>query len=162
MSCKINTNFKVPISQSIVKYAVHEVNIMYVQIGPHKYRIILVKGIVRDEKGNGYCGLTYFDHHNIIISGDLPPSKRLSTLWHELVHAFLYELDITESDSHDEESVCNLIGLAMSHLDAMTLARLHVYMTQGIDCDSVMMSPNLNEPVPVVRMNKQNTIAMTG
>ncbi|QDU34057.1 hypothetical protein KS4_21190 [Poriferisphaera corsica] len=125
---------------------------MEVKVGPHVYRIILAKGIVRDEAGDPYCGLTFFDHQTILISGQLKPSKRLSTLWHELVHAFAYELDIAQSDTHDEESMCNLIGLAMSQLDAMTLARLHVYMLQGIDCDAVMMSPKLEQPIPVLQL----------
>ena len=132
---------------------------MKVKIGPHEYRVLLVKGIIRDEEGNAYCGLTFFEHQNILISGDLSASKRLSTLWHELVHAFIYELDITESEAHTEEAVCNLIGLAMSHLDAMTLARLQVYMTQGIDCDSVMMSPRLSEPVPVLNAKRDECSA---
>ncbi|WP_432797023.1 hypothetical protein [Poriferisphaera sp. WC338] len=123
---------------------------MQVKIGPHEYRVILVKGTVRNGMGEAFCGLTHFDQQYILISGDMEPSKRLSTLWHELVHAFLYELNITDTPVDDEESMCNLIGLAMSHLDAVTIAKLHVYMTEGVECDGVMMSPRLKYPVAVL------------
>ena len=128
---------------------------MKVKIGPHEYRVLLVDGVVRDPLGQAYCGLTNFDQQYILISGELEASKRLATLWHELVHAFLHELNITENPVHAEEAMCNLIGLAMSHLDAMTIARLHVFMTQGVECDSVMMSPRLPEPVAVFDIRKE-------
>lgn len=119
-----------------------------VPVGPFSYRVRLIKGYVlaSGPKGLGLCDV---DRCEIIIS-DIPQiKKRISLLWHEIAHAWKWELDIHQSESLDDEATANLIGLAMAGTPVNLIARLHCYMTTGIECDDVMLVSGL-PPIPVI------------
>jgi len=62
-------------------------------------------------------------------------------------------MSVHESHALGDEPLANLIGLAMANLSARTLARIQIYLTQGIDADAVLDTPHLPGPVPVVRLS---------
>lgn len=125
---------------------------MKIPVGPFLYEVRLVSGYVLDPDGRRCLGLTYPDRQLIEVS-DVPPSaKRLATLWHEIAHAWKCELDITQADELDGESIANLIGLAMAAMPIKTFARLHCYVTRGVKCGDVMLLGGACHPVPILSM----------
>lgn len=125
---------------------------MHVPVGPHWYELILEPDYI-DSGGEAVLGLCDPDRQQIRISAVAPPAKRLSLLWHELAHAWVRELDVHERPSYADEPLANLIGLAMARMTPRLLARIHIYLTDGIDADGVLDAPGLPGPVPVVRLS---------
>ena len=118
---------------------------MHIPVGPHWYRLILVSGYCELD-GEAVLGLCDPERQVIEISDRACPEKRLVIAWRR-------ELDVHEAARLGDEPMARLVGLAMARMDARTVARLHVYLTQGIECADVMMSPGLPGPVPVVRLS---------
>lgn len=72
--------------------------------------------------------------------------------WHEIAHAWKTELDIVGDERLAEESLCNMIGLAMVNMPPRLICRPHIYMAHGIDARDVVMPTGCNEIIPVVAM----------
>lgn len=121
---------------------------MQIHVGPFRYTLSLRRGYLR-HNGQDALGLCHTDKRLIEISDATAPSVRITTFWHELGHAIKRELDITDALEIAEESLANLLGIAMAQLDARTLARVHIYLTTGMECDDVIMYPGGHAPIPV-------------
>lgn len=123
---------------------------MQVRVGPHDYVIELVNHppLLDGREANGICDA---NSQRIEIYRHMPPSKRIAVGWHELAHAFQAELDIHQAPSLDAEAMANLIGIAMAHMDARLLVRLHTFLLTGIDCVDAMFIPGIDSAVPIVR-----------
>ncbi len=134
---------------------------MKIPIGPHEYDLVLVRGLVEHPDGPAVA-ICDSDRQRILVSDTVPPWRRLSNFWHEVAHAWKRELDVHESSSLNDEPLANLIGLGMASMDLITIARIHVYLTQGIECDSVLVFPSLKHPVPVLRFTQEAAVASDG
>lgn len=124
---------------------------MRIPVGPYYYDLAVCRKLIPHQGGlaEGLCDRT---GQRITISLVPPPSRRLATFWHELAHAWR-ELDIHEAPSLDDESMANLVGLAMARMDAHTLARIHILLTTGMEADEVLMIPGVCQPIPLLRFS---------
>ncbi|MCC6679272.1 MAG: hypothetical protein IT445_00065 [Phycisphaeraceae bacterium] len=121
-----------------------------VPVGPVNYSLAIQPGWCELD-GEKCFGLCDRDNLEILISGAAPPAKRLTTAWHEIVHAWMAELAPgSYAQALEEEGVCDIVGLAMAHMDARLIARLHLYMTRGIEATDVLMIRGCREVVPVI------------
>lgn len=80
----------------------------HVIVGPHRYRIVMVPDGVLDDAGrHGQCSA-----HRLVIAVDQgqAPSQAADTILHELVHAMLATLDLSDED---EERVALALGPAL-------------------------------------------------
>ncbi len=127
---------------------------MHITVGPFRYEIVVNQQPIRHPDGGDCHGLAWPDIHRIEFSMVAPAEKRLAVVWHEIGHLIKADLDIHDAGVMDEESMCNLIGLAMSMMSPMDLLRLHVFATQGIDAPSAMMCPGLPCPIPVFHFDR--------
>jgi hypothetical protein len=128
---------------------------MRVEVGGVGYELRMVDGEVRHPDGSACNGLTWPDRGLIEIDGRLPRSVRRKTLWHELGHAFKCELDVTDAAHLDEESLCNLVALALCAISPKLYLRLMVWSATGRDCDEVAYLPGMAEPIPIWRMSDE-------
>lgn len=124
---------------------------MKVPVGPFAYEVQLVDHPL-ELHGRPCMGLCDSERQRIFIARSLSPQRRLSVFWHELAHAWKSEMDVHVAAAMEEESVCNLIGLAMTAMDPHLLARLHVFLTQGIEAEDVIFCLESRRVIPVRRM----------
>jgi hypothetical protein len=122
---------------------------MQIKVGPFRYEIIASPTNLKHPDGGECHGLARPDLNRVEFSSVAPPDKRMAVVWHEIGHLLKADLDITGSLKLDEESICNLIGLAMSMMSPMDMLRLHVYVAQGVDAPGAMLYPGLPSPIPV-------------
>ncbi len=122
---------------------------MHVPVGPFAYEIRLFSGPIPHPDGPamGTCDTAAM---LILISDCVPAGKRMSLFWHELAHAIKGECDVTLAPGLDEEAIANLMGLGLARLDARTLARVQVYLQQGIEARDVIMLPGVHDAIPVI------------
>lgn len=126
---------------------------MLIPVGPFSYRVELVQGYLTGPGQRRCLGLTFPDRYLIQVSDVPPAAKRLAVLWHEITHAWKEELDISGQAALDDESIANLIGLAMAAMPVKLLVRLHCYMSTGVRCDDVLMVSGSPHPIPVLSMD---------
>jgi sorbitol-specific phosphotransferase system component IIA len=75
------------------------------EVGPHVYRVVVVPDGVMDDVGRyGHASL---DRLVIAVAADMPHSVLVDTLLHELGHALLASVGLTEAQ---EERVCLALG----------------------------------------------------
>lgn len=124
---------------------------LMIPVGPFQYRLHLHHGyIILD--GRQLLGACDSDNQRILISDISPPAKRLATFWHEAAHAWFAELNPGSHTKFDEETFCNVIGLAMVAWGPHLMARVQIYLTRGIEPEDVMIMPG-GSPVPIIRVN---------
>lgn len=110
---------------------------VFITVGPHEYEARLMRGFPEDPLGRRCLGLVDTNRQIIQIAGVLHPTKRLSTLWHEITHAWIDELGGGNSKSYGEERICDLIGLGMGFIgtdkfaEILALVELDVPDTEG-------------------------------
>ena len=61
--------------------------------------------------GQRVCGSCHFFHQEIYIDKSLSNEKTYKTICHELTHAFLYETQIKEHETFDEEMICEFMAI---------------------------------------------------
>jgi hypothetical protein len=128
---------------------------MKVPVGPFVYDVQLVDGITLN---NRQCyGLTQPTAQVIKIDRNLRPDRRISVLWHELLEAWKAELDVHQTDEMDTEAIANLVGLAMAAMSPRMVAKLHAYMTTGIEADDVLITPAFQQPIPILRFSARGS-----
>lgn len=91
------------------------------------FELRLVAGPILHPDGGTCRGLYYCDQLLILVSADIPPALRLRVAWHEIGHA-IYTLNVGERDSLDEESVCDLVGLAMAGITPEKFAEITAFV----------------------------------
>ncbi len=129
---------------------------MHIHVGPFRYEITASSTNIRHPDGGECNGVAYPDLNRIVFSKQTPADKRLAVVWHEIAHLLKADLDVTGSSRLDEESICNLIGLAMSMMSPLEVARIHVFSTTGIDAPSAMLMPNMRSPIPVLDFTRNH------
>lgn len=84
-----------------------------INIGAHKWHVKFVDLTNTIGSSNDDCllGVCLFEHQTILISDKSSYSMRLSTFFHELIHAFecIYDIKISHQD-------LNLVGDALSQV----------------------------------------------
>ena len=124
---------------------------MKIRVGAVEYDVRMVNGPVL-LNGRECFGLCDPDGLVILIDGRMNPARRVATFWHELAHAWKFELDVHDTKSMQTEAMCSLIGLAMASMDVRTIAKIHVFLTQQMDAHDVLLLSGCREPVPVIRL----------
>jgi hypothetical protein len=102
--------------------------VVMLPIGHTIYEVSLIHGYVIDPKGTRCLGLTRPDTCRIEVSDVPPPAKRVAVAWHEITHAIKCELDAGQRQFMDEESICDMIGMAMAAISSEKIAELHHYL----------------------------------
>lgn len=123
---------------------------LHVPVGPLVYELHLVQGLI-DHDGDQVHGLCDPAQLRILISDQQSPERRVVTFWHELAHAWEFELDVRadEMSGFSGESLANLVALAMARIDADLLARCLLYLRTGIECLATLR-PAGNIPLPLI------------
>jgi hypothetical protein len=124
---------------------------MKVPVGGVLYRVNLVSHNLYVD-GQRCFGLCDVHRQRIWIDRRCPVERRLSVFWHELAHAWKFELDVSGAPALETEGICNLIGRAMAAMDPELIARLHVYITRNIQADLCIVCPETRRFVPVRMM----------
>lgn len=124
---------------------------MRIPVGPFDYTLKLVLPPLKHPDGREVVGLCDPDRLEIMIRADLPPVKRWSVFCHELAHAWA-ALDPRHDDIWSEETLAELVGVALARMDALAICRLHVLLNTGIDAREVILPPFFSHPIPVVRL----------
>jgi hypothetical protein len=83
-----------------------------VDVGPFEYRVQLFEGLI-DHDGQPCFGLCDNVQQRIYISDVPPPPQRMRILIHEIMHGWWFHFG---PDRVDEESIVDLVGLAMTEL----------------------------------------------
>lgn len=96
-------------------------------VGGTPYRLWLIKGIINHPEFGECLGLCCYTRNEILVSDATPMSKRRMTFFHEFAHAACDELRFGVQ-SFDEESLAELMGIALANLDAPTLAAIELYL----------------------------------
>jgi len=114
------------------------------------YELILTQNqpVVDGQPALGSCDPV---EQKIEVWSKLTPERRLTVGWHEIAHAWRDAMDIRPDLMLDDEAYAHLIGRAMAAMDVQLVARLHVYLTRGIDAAHVLMYPG-HDAVPVLRI----------
>lgn len=129
---------------------------MFICVGPFRYELVARNVQIYTPDGVPCYGLAWPDQQRIEFSLLAPPVKRLSVVWHELLHLARADFDIHSTSEMSEEAVCNLIGLVMAMISPMDLLRLHVYATEGVDAPAAMLTPNLPRPIPLLHFTRDS------
>lgn len=127
---------------------------MKVPVGPFSYEVILTEQPL-EFKGRRCMGLCDSEAQKIFIARRLCPQRRVSVFWHELAHAWKCDLEIHCDETMEEEPICNMIGLAMTAMEPYLLARLHVFLTQGIETEDVIFCLDTRRVIPVMRIESK-------
>jgi len=61
--------------------------------------------------GDRKAGTAHFFHQKIFVDNSLSRDSFYRILCHELAHAFLFETQVKDIDTFDEEDVCNFTGM---------------------------------------------------
>jgi len=129
---------------------------MRIGIGGVTYELRMVGGdILHPATGEPCNGLTWPDRGLIEIDGRLPRTIRRKTTWHELGHAFKCELDITDAATFDEETLCNLVALALCQLSPRLYLQVMVWTATGRAFEEVAYFPGMTEPIGIGRMSDE-------
>ena len=128
---------------------------MEIGIGGVNYELKMVTSELLHPDGRPCNGLTWPDRGLIEIDGRLPRTIRRKTTWHELGHAFKCELDIGDREHFDEETLCNLVALALCQISPQLYMQLMVWTATGRACEEVVYLPGMAEPIGVWRMSDE-------
>lgn len=79
-----------------------------IKIGGMEYQVKEIK--FGESDGNVTLGECHFETAEIFINENLSDSRKEQTLFHEMVHAMLFE---SGSDEYDNEELVNQLGLIM-------------------------------------------------
>lgn len=123
---------------------------MEIEIGNVPWTVELVDSPIIHE-GKKVRAVCDGDERRIQIDSSLPPATRYHEFFHEFGHAIQFELDIHDAELLGREPLARLVALGFSNLKPFTLARIHIYLTQGIECDDLMMIGE--KAVPIIRMD---------
>ena len=93
-----------------------------IRIGPHVFRVTLVKDGVMDET----CGQTFVKRLVIAVDAEQRPSQVAAVILHEVIHGLL---DLTDLSTEDEEKVALLLGAGLLAL-VMDNPGLVAYLSQ--------------------------------
>lgn len=126
---------------------------MEIKIGPYPYQVKLANQPINVPGVGPSFGSCDPMHQKIQVWKGVSAPKRLGTLWHEIGEAAAVELDISNQNTLDVESFCNLLGLVMAGMTPLDLARLHIMMTQCIEAKSVVMVPGCDQAIPVIPLD---------
>ena len=83
---------------------------MVFHIGPWKYRVRITDDPIKAEDGSLLNGMADRDNREILISGDVPPQRRMGVLMHELQHAWLFHFP----KARTEEELCEFTATLMT------------------------------------------------
>lgn len=125
-----------------------------IPVGPFHYQVILQQGLI-NVNGRELIGACDSNRQIIYISDVPSPAKRLATFWHEVAHAWFAELNPGSDEVFDEETFCNVIGLAMLAWGPLRLARVQIYLTRGIEAKDVLVMPD-GTPVPMFTISRDD------
>lgn len=98
---------------------------MKIPIGPFYYEVNLVHKLQLDgRRVRGYC-----DTFNmaIYINADMPPTRRATTVYHEIAHAVIDTFGLTQK-RFSEEAACEIIALFYAHINAEIWHELHSFL----------------------------------
>lgn len=127
---------------------------MQIKVGTFSYEIVARPDLIPHPSGGTCHGLAWPDQQRIEFSTAAPLLKRMAVVWHQLSHLLKADFDIHGAELLDEETCCNLVGLAMAMISPMDLMRLHVFVCQGIDAPSAMMCPGMRSPIPMMHFTR--------
>lgn len=90
-----------------------------VRVGAIDYAVTQVAGLTDDPPADGsdppaLLGKVSFTHMTIKVDADMPPRMKAAVLWHETVHALLYQHGIDLGC--DEERIVTALGYALTQL----------------------------------------------
>lgn len=124
---------------------------MIIPVGPVPYELMLASEPIMFE-GRRCRALCDGDERRILIDSRLRPRDRVIEFWHELAHAFEFELDIHETGSLGGESLARLVALGMAMMDITMLCRIHVYLRHGVEAAQITMHNGL--PIPMFEIHE--------
>jgi len=100
---------------------------MTVPVGPFNYTLYLFPGLIPylGKMAQGVCDSTM---HRIFVSDAIPPQARLSTFWHEIAHAWVFE---TREDPYrplSNEEFARFAGIAMAGIGSDFLSAIERFL----------------------------------
>ena len=73
-------------------------------------------------------GTTNYKSHTIYLSNTLVGAELYSTLCHEMSHACLYDTQIKQEETYDEEYLCDFMGMYGDHIITTAHHIIDAYM----------------------------------
>jgi len=107
-----------------------------VPVGGVTYNVYLVRGMMPWTKGRNCDGLCSSNNSAIYVSDVLSASKRIKVFWHELAHAWQFELDIRYEDVqlYGVEPMAELVSIGMGQFDAALIEKVYAFLQgEGVD-----------------------------
>lgn len=126
------------------------------RLGPWSWSVELCEGkLTHPETGRRCLALCDTDRNWIGVTDVKPPDDRMRLFWHELAHAWIAELHPVPEDERlgeplSEETLCNLVAMGRSLVSRSDEMRIECYLKNGIACDSIMLLPGRNTPIPFI------------
>lgn len=107
-----------------------------IDLGAYEYEVVIVDEPWTED---GERRATSFNaaEQRIEVARHLAPAKRWAACWVQLANAWYAEFDICQdpTGSYAEDTVSNLVSVAMAHTTPTTMLRLWVYLFHGVAVD---------------------------
>jgi hypothetical protein len=111
-------------------------DVLHIELGAYDYEVALVDE-PQAPKGEQFISVLQPGLQRIEVARRLPTDKRWACCWEHLAQAWCEEFDIVGDEKADygDETVSNLVGLAMAHMKPTTMLQLWLFIVHGVAAD---------------------------